>query len=342
MTAARVTSHRSAASAKPRHRWLLFAHQLPAHPSNARVKTWRRLQQIGAVSVKNSVYVLPNTAQASEDFEWLRTEVAGLGGQATVFEASSINGVEDQQIVELFRAARAQDYGRLTKELRAVRVKLGRAPQSDEEASRSVSTLHERVRQLQAIDFFSAPGKAEVDSALAKLDSDGPRSAQPPTGYRKARRTVRDFQKRQWVTRPRPGVDRFASAWLIRRFIDPRARFVFGASPDKCPDAIPFDMYQPGGFRHEGDRCTFEVLVDRFGIKDLALQRIAEVVHDLDLKDERFKSMHAPTIGLLVEGLQAAISDDARLLEQGIALFEALYLSVRTGTAPPGGKPKIS
>ena len=122
-------------------------------------------------------------------------------------------------------------------------------------------------------------------------------------------------------------MDRFSSAWLIRRFVDPGARFVFAAAPDKVPEAVPFDMYQSGGFRHEGDRCTFEVLQERFGIGDPSVRRIGEIVHDLDLKDDRFRSPHAPTIGNLVEGLRASIPEDALLLEQGMALFEALYRS---------------
>jgi hypothetical protein len=131
------------------------------------------------------------------------------------------------------------------------------------------------------------------------------------------------------VTRPRPGVDRFASAWLIRRFVDARATFVFAESPAEHPDAVPFDMYQSGGFKHESDHCTFEVLQGRFGIIDHGVQDIAKVVHDLDLKDDRFKHPHRATIGALVEGLRRSIDDDRQLLEQGIVLFEALYQSFR-------------
>jgi hypothetical protein len=151
----------------------------------------------------------------------------------------------------------------------------------------------------------------------------------------------RDFTGRRWVTRPRPGVDRFASAWLIRRFIDARAPFVFADSPEQRPEAVSFDMYQPGGFRHEGDRCTFEVLVDRFGIGDAAVLAIGEIVHDLDLKDDRFKSPHAPTIGALVVGLRASVADDHELLERGMAMFEALYQSLLPAKGVRGGRPKI-
>jgi hypothetical protein len=241
------------------------------------VKTWRRLQQIGAVTVKNSVYVLPNTTEAREDFEWLRAEVAELGGEASVFEASSISGIDERRLLEEIRRARPKDVNR------------------------------------------PAPRPEWAGSSL----------------------DPRDFQHRVWVTRARPGVDRFSSAWLIRKFIDPGARFVFATSPDKMPDAVPFDMYQAGGFKHEGDRCTFEVLQERFGIKDEAVRRIAEIVHDLDLKDDRFRSPHAPTIGDLVEGFRASIPDDVQLLTQGIALFEALYSSFQPARAPRGGKTRI-
>jgi hypothetical protein len=256
------------------NRWLVFVHRLPATPSNARVKTWRRLQQIGAVAVKNAVYVLPNTPEAREDLEWLRTEVLALGGEANLFETSSITGVDERRLLAQIRKAR---------------------PSNPEDA---------------------APQSARRRSA-----------------------DTREYQHRIWVTRPRPGVDRFSSAWLIRRFIDPSAQFVFASSPDRVPDAIPFDMYQSGGFKHEGERCTFEVLIERFGIAEPAVRQIADIVHDLDLKDDRFRSDHAPTIGLLVEGLRASVHEDVQLLDQGIALFEALYQSLRPGKNP---KPRKS
>ena len=274
----RAARRRAAATRITRDvRWLVFVHQLPAHPSNARVKTWRRLQQIGAVAVKNAVHVLPNTAEAREDFEWLRSEVVELGGEASVFEASSISGVDERRLLAEIRKSRPQD----------------------------------------------------VKASPSPPRPDGQRLDQ------------REFQNRRWVTRPRPGVDRFSSAWLICRFIDPAAEFVFASSPDRAPDAVPFDMYQAGGFKHEGDRCTFEVLRDRFGIGEPAVGLIAEIVHDLDLKDDKYKSPHAATIGHLVEGLRASYPDDDRLLRQGIALFEAFYLSLQPGKHPKSGKAKI-
>ena len=264
-------------------RWLVFVHQLPAQPSNGRVKIWRRLQQVGAVALKNAVHVLPDSPQGVEDFEWLRGEVVALGGQASVFAVSSMSEADERYL--------------------------------DGEFGKEIKTM-------PAMEHRPRAASARGASASAQFD---------PEAYR----------NRAWVTRPRPGVDRFASAWLIRRFVDRGATFAFAESPDRFPDAVPFDMYQAGGFRHEGDLCTFEVLVDRFGIRDAAVKRIGEIVHDIDLKEDRYKSPHAPTVAKLVEGLRASIPDDAKLLEQGIVMFEALYQSLHTARRGRGSKGRI-
>ena len=323
-------------------RWLVFIHQLPARPSNARVKTWRRLQQLGAVPVKHAVHVLPSSAQAREDFEWLRSEVIGLGGQASIFEASSMTGLEEQQMVSHFREATTRDFLTLNKDIEVMRTHQFReSARGDADARRAVRGLRERYEQVRARDFFSAPGHEEAQAALAGLGAAANRPSKRKAPAPAPTLDVREYQHRTWVTRPRPGVDRFSSAWLIQRFIDPGARFTFATSPERAPDAIPFDMYQEGGFRHEGDRCTFEVLQERFGATDPGVRRIAEIVHDLDLKDDHFRSPHAPTIGSLVEGLRATIPEDGQLLAQGIALFEALYASFQTTRPARGGRPKI-
>ena len=255
---------------------------MPAHPSNGRVKIWRRLQQMGAVALKNAVHVLPDADQAVEDFEWLREEVVALGGEASIFTVSSMSEADERYILGEWKEKKA----------------------------------------MQSIERQPSESKRRGAPAPARLD---------PTAYR----------NRVWVTRPRPGVDRFASAWLIRRFIDREAAFAFAASPDRYPDAVPFDMYQVSGFRHEGDLCTFEVLEDRFAIRDVNVRRIAEIVHDIDLKEDRYKSPHAATVAHLVEGLRASIPEDAKLLEQGMVMFEALYQSLQMTKRPRGGKGRI-
>ncbi len=306
---------------------MVFVHQLPAHPSNARVKIWRRLQQVGAIAMKNAVHVLPESAQSREDFEWLRAEVTAQGGQAAIFGVS-MDDADERQVVAQFHAASAGEFTQLRKEIKLMRTKVRNGATRDGEYGlQAIRALRDRFERAVRRDVFAAPGARDVEAALKELVADYRPAAKsrPSTGV--SRLDAELYKGRTWVTRPRPGVDRFASAWLIRRFIDRDAKFAFAASPDRYPDAVAFDMYHAGGFKHEGDLCTFEVLQERFVIRDIAVRRIAEIVHDVDLKEDRYKSPHAATIANLVEGLRASIADDARLLEQGIGMFEALYLS---------------
>jgi len=134
-----------------------------------------------------------------------------------------------------------------------------------------------------------------------------------------------DYRRKVWLTRPRPGVDRMSSAWLIRRFIDPKARFVFG-EPARNPHTIPFDTFD-AAFGHHGTHCTFETLCERFAITDAAVRYIGRIVHDLDLKESTYGEAETATIGRLVEGLRRAQQEDDALLRSGIEMFEALYQS---------------
>jgi hypothetical protein len=307
-------------------RWLLLAHQLPTRLSNARVKTWRRLQQLGAVPSRNSVYVLPNTEQCREDFEWLRSEIVALGGEATVFTADAISqgGVED--IVTVFQANRTRDYRVLQKEIKrllaTIRGKPGSADRRHQSA-RAVRAVRDRFDALERIDFFGAMARDETAAALADLErkvaGPGPTRATASSASRKAQ-----FQGRRWVTRRRPGVDRMASAWLIRHFVDPKAVFAFVDKPTESD--VPFDMYA-GGFGHRGGLCTFEVLCEEFGIATPPVTRIARIVHDLDLKENRYNAPEAAVISRMIDGLRAIHADDATLLEQGIGMFDALARS---------------
>lgn len=312
---------------------MLLALQLPARPSNARVRAWRRLQQLGALPVKHAVYLLPWSPQALEDFSWLRTEVESSGGQAAVFSASTVEAIGDAEIEQQFRTARAADFTQFATELKKA-FPSARRTRPDAKALRP---WRERFEQLRHVDFFGAPNAADAEQHLQDLERRAQQPVDTPAPAKTSTLSLVDFVGRTWITRPRPGVDRFASAWLIRRFIDPDARVVFGAHPSDAADAVPFDMYDGVGFGHEGARCTFEVLVHRFGISDPVVHRLAELVHDVDLKDDRFHAPDAATLERLVQGLRASIDDDQVLLAQGIALFEALYRSMAPlkAGAPP-------
>jgi hypothetical protein len=288
------------------------------------VKTWRRLQQIGAVPARNSVYVLPNTEQCREDFEWMRSEIAALGGEATVFAADAISEGGTEDIVATFRRTRERDYRALKREidrlLRRTKEKARSASAKGRLASRTHRTLRDRFQAIERIDFFNAEARDETAASLAVFEQAvvGRRLSAAPAPSALG---TTSFRGRRWVTRPRPGVDRMASAWLIRRFIDPTATFVFAEAPGEVD--VPFDMYS-GEFSHHGDSCTFEVIVDRFGLDSAAVAKIGQVVHDLDMKDTKFGLPEAAAVGRIVEGLRATHADDSMLLEQGIGMFDAL------------------
>jgi hypothetical protein len=308
-------------------RWLLLGHQLPTRSSNARVKTWRRLQQIGAVPARNSVYVLPNTEQCREDFEWLRSEIVALGGEATVFAADAISAGGTEDIVAVFQRTREQEFRLLKRDIdrlltpaRGQRTRSGaRAPLN----GRTARVLRERFTALERIDFFPAAARAETAASLLAVEEATREPAPHPSDQTSALEAAH-YQSRRWVTRPRPGVDRMASAWLIRRFVDKDAMFAFVEAP-AGPD-VPFDMYA-GEFSHHGGLCTFEVMVDRFRVRNLAVAKVGQIVHDLDMKDTRYEPPEAVAVGRMVEGLRALHADDATLLEHGIGMFDALARS---------------
>jgi hypothetical protein len=298
-------------------RWLLLGHQLPTRSSNARVKTWRRLQQIGAVPARSSVYVLPNTEQCREDFEWIRSEIVALGGDATVFAADAISVGGSEDIEAVFRRTREQEYRMLKGQidrLLSARKRLRSGAAKGRLTSRSLRLLRDRLSAIERLDFFRAPGRAEAAAALASLELavSGRRSAPRRAGA--PRLSAGSFTGRRWVTRPRPGVDRMACAWLIRAFIDPDATFGFTEQPAEAD--IAFDMYA-GEFSHHGDSCTFEVLVERFGLDRPALLKVGQVVHDLDMKDGKYGIVEAVAVGRIVEGLRTLHADDPTLLEHG-------------------------
>ena len=330
------------ATAPGRRRWLLFIHQLPSHPSNLRVTTWRRLQQIGAVPLKQAAYALPDTPDAREDFEWLKTEVKAAGGDASVFAADSVDEWADDALVEEFRRARQDLYEQLSRDVEQAlkRATSGRRPRGTRAPAlrRLLDIFRERLVAAEKIDFFGSAGRDRVLAVLRQLEDrisgTGKQPAQFESGTDAGRKAI--FQGRVWITRPRPGVDRMASAWLIRHFIDRQARFGFAADRESVPDdGVPFDMFGVE-FSHQGDGCTFETLCTVFGLAGPALSRIAAIVHDLDLKDGRFGAPECGTVGAMIEGLQLACQNDEALLEQGMTLFDSLYRSFEQSSRATG------
>jgi hypothetical protein len=309
--------------------WLLLIHQIPPKPAYLRVKIGRHLQRIGAVAIKNSVYALPRNDETQEDFQWVLREVVKGGGDASIVEARFVEGLSDEQVFALFQAAREADYRDLAEGARQVAASLpkrGPPPENRRnEVANHIARLRQRLSELVEIDFFGAPGREIVEGLVSGMEA-----RMKPSGESRepAKATVRrdEYRGRTWVTRAGIKVDRMASAWLIRKLIDPEARFKFvpakGYKPQK--GEVRFDMFE-AEFTHDGDLCTFEVLVERFGLDEPALRAIAEIVHDVDVKDAKYGREEAPGVGQIVAGIAAAHAEDEARLERGSALFEDLY-----------------
>ena len=309
-------------------RWLLLIHQIPPRPAYLRVKVGRRLQGLGAVPVKNSVYVLPRSDQAIEDLHWVRAEIVAGGGDASVCEAGFLEGLTDRAVEALFNAARDADYAEVGREVRSLRKALAvrgkRGNLTREQAAGAAARLRKRVEDLAAIDFCGAAARREVEDLLAEVEN----ALRPPVEITReeAAPAATSEQGQTWVTRSGVYVDRIASAWLIRRFIDTEARFKFvrGHAYERRAGEVRFDMFE-AEFTHEGDLCTFEVLVRRFRLEDSALRHLAEIVHDIDLKDAKFSRAEAPGLQHLLAGIAMRHPDDVARLADGASVFEGLY-----------------
>jgi len=307
-------------------RWLVLIHQIPPRPSYLRVKVGRRLQGLGAVAVKNSVYVLPRRDEALEDFQWVRREIVAGGGEASVCEARFVEGLSDGSVEALFNTAREADYAALAGEARALQASASRrgkrAALSAEKVAAALPRLRKRLAEIVEIDFFASGGRDTVEDLLSGLEA-GLRPPRPKA--EPGAPVMRDVRGRTWVTRTGVHVDRMASAWLIRRFIDPEARFRFVRAQDpSTAGELRFDMFE-ADFTHEGERCTFEVLLRRFALTDRALARIGALVHDIDLKDGRFDRPETVGLDHLIAGIAMRHKDDEARLRDGAAVFDALY-----------------
>ncbi len=304
--------------------WLFFMFQLPTQRASQRVSVWRKLQKYGALAWKNSAYVLPYTAGNLERFQWLTAEIRKYRGDASIVEVARIEGTSRKQIIALFNQARKRDYEQLIQDIRlALRAA---AQRGKGRGSAGFARLNRRLSEIAALDTFGCPKKKEAEVLMKELESRT--RADRPTGNR-IRRPFEDFRGRLWMTRPRPEVDRVASAWLIRHFIDPRAKFAFSSDPQAHPGAVRFDMFE-GELTHVGDDCTFETLLKRFAIRDRRVRLIAQIVHDADLEDSKFGRSEGKAIELITKGWGKMDWTDEEILRKGFELFDALYLTLGT------------
>jgi hypothetical protein len=313
--------------------WLVLIHRLPPRPAYLRVKIGRLLDRIGAVAVKNTVYVLPRSDEAQEHYQWIVKEVAQEGGEATVFEAKFVEGLKDAEVERLFRDARDRDYQDLMKQGRETQSALAR-PQNEKKHRAKVETEVRRLRrqfdEVVALDFFGAPSRQAAELVISDLErrlraQEEDRAQKAPTSYR-----IQDYRGRTWVTRKDIHVDRMACAWLIRRFIDPRAKFRFVPGKTHVPQngEVRFDMFE-GEFTHEGDKCSFEVLVERMQLEDQALRPLAEIIHDIDLKDEKFRRPETRGIESVIRSIAHSHASDPDRIARVSPMLDDLYVYLK-------------
>lgn len=301
--------------AEPHRFWYLLIHQIPPKPLYLRAKIRSRIAGVGAVALKNSVYVLPRTPDALEDFQWIAEEIVTGGGEAHLAEARFPGRPSDRDVERLFNVERDRNYSEFCEALRRT---------SAPDAGR----FRRRLEEIRRIDFFGARGRDRAERALRRIEA----RLRPSRKAGGGRTALRDLRNKVWVTRRGVKVDRIGSGWLVRRFVDPGARFRFIDPKAEAPrnDERSFDMVG-GEFTHEGDRCTFETLRLRLGLKDQALAALAKIVHDVDVKDAKFGRPESAGLAAIVEGIVRTHDDDEDRLAHGFPVFDALYQSLRQG-----------
>ena len=320
----------------PAQEWLLIFYSIPSHPVSGRMKIWRKLAKTGAVQLKGAVYILPASDEHQELFQWIIGEVKSLGGDGSFVRTSRIETLSDADVRKLFNTQRDAEYRELDKVLDGLERKVQSARKGAvagvrDSVSGPLAEIRKTRDEIRGRDFFNAPLSRETDKRMQSLESSLKGLHEPDTAKPAplARKDVKTYRRKVWVTRKRPFIDRMAAAWLIRRFLDPDATFRFINEKELSQlseGEVAFDI-QGGEFTHHGDLCTFEVMVRSFGIKDKAVRKIAEIVHDLDLKDDKYGNAAGSGIEEVLTGIRKTAKDDADMIEKGIAVFEMMYQS---------------
>jgi hypothetical protein len=313
-------------------KWIFLVYQMQALKSRERVKVWRLTKKIGAVLYRNSVYVLPYSEERLEDFQWLCQQIKDSRGEASVFTSESQDENEDRILRTLFERSREEAYSATLRSAKDLLERIRRVKQQKQlsepflkKLTKEQKRLAESFTDIERIDFFSAAIAKEVRSTLElianHLTSSQSRheSLELPKHY-----SLKAFRGKVWATRENIHIDRLCSAWLILRFIDPKAKFAFAPESRLPKEAIPFDIFG-AEFSHHGEDCTFETLLKSFQLKDRALNAIGEIVHEIDMKDCKFGRPESTGLDVVVRALSDFLKDDQKVLEVGLTILDALY-----------------
>ncbi|MBI4805554.1 MAG: chromate resistance protein [Desulfovibrio sp.] len=310
-------------------KWLFFSFSLPAKNQSGRMRVWRRLTGLGAVIIKNAFYVLPVRADLHEQLLWLVKEVEGLGGEALFLETAPPANMCGEDIALKLTQARDADWQTMEQELLPL-LDQARQPASDrahlEAAHRR---LGKRAGSLRDIDYFPSGRGARVEGLVAELALLLSGEAAPNVTPTLPALSPENFKGAVWVTRERPYIDRLASFWLVRRYLDPDAAIAFVPAEDKPAKkvgTVRFDMAD-AEFTHVGSLTTFEVLCESFRLTWRIPSRFREVIRAIDLNELETGPAEAPGVKQVLDGFVHSIPGDALLVEQTLALFDALLAS---------------
>ncbi|MBF0465679.1 MAG: chromate resistance protein [Nitrospirae bacterium] len=321
--------------------WLLFFYTVSASPVNNRVKIWRRLAKAGAIQFKHSVYVLPYSEEHYEFFQWLLSEVDSIGGDSGFVAVEKFENIKDGEVIALFNTAREGDYEKIEKYLEETDRNFVNAKMSSNPAGiNSFHKIYERLNKLtneyeevKKIDFFSLCEKKTIEARLNELKEAVVFHLNPASVEKTKKivlRKIGDYCGKRWVTRKRPYIDRLSSIWLIRRFIDKDAVIAFEEESEmdlsSSSNNVYFDVVG-GEFTHIGDDCTFEVLVKSFGIKDGVVKHIAEIIHEIDMKDGKYRSVETAGVEKILNGMRSRIKSDMDIVSKATEIFNFLYES---------------
>jgi len=312
---------------------LLLILSLPTENTAARMRAWRSLKASGAAVLRDGVYLMPERPSCRVTLETIASGLNQNGGSAYVMEVAP---PPDLDVPALFN--RQADYAALLTEIGEARARLDDVSLQD--VLKQARKLRKAYAGLVEIDYFPGEAQGQTDLALSELEQACARVLAPDephaTGHPVAQLAVADYQGRAWATRRRPWVDRLACAWLIRRFIDPKAAILWLAAPEDCPpDALGFD-FDGATFTHTGNRVSFEVLQASFALELPALLRLGQLVHYLDVGG--VQPPEAAGVESVLAGLRKSIENDDLLLQAACAVFDGLLLSLQGEAANPKEK----
>jgi hypothetical protein len=294
--------------------WILLLYSLPAHRGTERVAVWRRFKKIGALQLTTSTYLLPDQSEHYEHFQWLTKLIRDSGGEATLVRVREIEGLPNEKVVEMFNRARDKEYAVIGKALRV----LEQRKKTRAEIANELDRITRQFRAIRATDFFNSSRAQDIEMQLRKIEEKRRSKGALPKIHPK------NYRGKTWLTRPQPEIDRVGSAWLIRKFIDREAQFTFASKASAQRGSVSFDMLD-AEFSHVGDNCTFETLTKRFAIRDKAVQKIGEMIHDADLEDDKFHRVECVGIDRILKGCAKQDLPDEEILRRGFECFDALY-----------------